>query len=60
EKYIDKGKTKIKINTLDEKDKAPEISRMMSGTKQSDLSLMHANELLNQSRLSKKKIREAF
>ncbi|MDD3521080.1 MAG: DNA repair protein RecN [Actinomycetota bacterium] len=60
EKYIDKDKTKIKINTLDEKDKAPEISRMMSGTKQSDLSLMHANELLNQSRLSKKKIREAF
>ena len=49
-----------KINTLFEKDKVLEISRMMSGAKQSELSVMHANELLSQSKLSKKKIREAF
>ena len=60
EKYIDKNKTKIKINTLYEKERVLEISRMMSGSKKSDLSVMHANELLNQSKLSKEKIREAF
>ncbi len=60
EKHIDKNKTKIKINTLYGEERVLEISRMMSGTKQSDLSVMHANELINQSKLIKEEVRGAF
>ncbi|HHT78887.1 MAG TPA: DNA repair protein RecN [Actinobacteria bacterium] len=57
EKYIHKGKTKIKINALNEEDRILEISRMMSGAKQSDVSVMHANELISQSKLIKEEIK---
>ncbi|MDD5658633.1 MAG: DNA repair protein RecN [Actinomycetota bacterium] len=58
-KYVEKGKTKIEINILDKKQKITEISRMLSGRKNSDISLMHAEELINQSKHIKDKKREA-
>src|SRR5450830_268919 len=48
-KYIEKNKTKISINILDKQEKIREISRMLSGSKDSDISLRHAEELINQS-----------
>lgn len=60
EKYIHKDKTKIRINALHGEDRVLEISRMMSGAKQSDLSVMHANELISQSKLIKEEIRGHF
>ena len=48
-KYIEKNKTKISINILDKQEKIREISRMLSGSKDSDISLRHAEELIKQS-----------
>ena len=48
-KYIEKNKTKINISILDKQEKIQEISRMLSGSKDSDISLKHAEELINQS-----------
>jgi len=48
-KYIEKNKTKISISILDKQEKIREISRMLSGSKDSDISLRHAEELINQS-----------
>jgi len=48
-KYIEKNKTKINISILDKQEKIQEISRMLSGRKDSDISLKHAEELINQS-----------
>ncbi|MHB1376625.1 MAG: DNA repair protein RecN [Candidatus Humimicrobiaceae bacterium] len=48
-KYIEKNKTKISIVILDKQEKIQEISRMLSGSKDSDISLRHAEELINQS-----------
>lgn len=48
DKYIEDGKTKITIRKLVEDGKIKEISRMLSGKKESSISIMHAEELLNQ------------
>lgn len=48
-KYIEKNKTKINISILDKHEKILDISRMLSGRKDSDISLKHAEELINQS-----------
>ena len=48
-KYIEKNKTKINISILDKQEKIQEISRMLSGRKDSEISLKHAEELINQS-----------
>jgi len=58
-KYIEKNKTKINISILSEQEKIQEISRMLSGRKESDISLMHAKELINQSINLKAKLKEA-
>ena len=58
-KYIEKNKTKINISILTEQEKIQEISRMLSGRKESDISLMHAEELINQSINLKVKLKEA-
>lgn len=58
-KYIEKNKTKINISILSEQEKIQEISRMLSGRKESDISLMHAEELINQSINLKVKFKEA-
>ncbi|MHB8276789.1 MAG: DNA repair protein RecN [Candidatus Humimicrobiaceae bacterium] len=58
-KYIEKNKTKINISILSEQEKIQEISRMLSGRKESDISLMHAEELINQSINLKAKLKEA-
>ncbi|MCX6383839.1 MAG: DNA repair protein RecN [Actinobacteria bacterium] len=58
-KYIEKNKTKINISILSEQEKIQEISRMLSGRKESDISLMHAEELINQSINLKVKLKEA-
>lgn len=60
EKYVEKNKTKIKMKVLNKKEKILEISRMMSGTLRSDLSIMHAEELINQSKETKEKVRKMF
>ena len=58
-KYIEKNKTKININILNKQEKIQEISRMISGRKNSDISLKHAEELINQSINIKANLREA-
>ena len=58
-KYIEKNKTKINISILDKKEKILEISRMLSGRKDSDISLRHAEELINQSIKLKSELKEA-
>jgi DNA repair protein RecN (Recombination protein N) len=49
DKFVEKGRTKIKIKKLGPKDKIKEISRMISGMKESDISVMHAEELIEKS-----------
>ncbi len=46
DKYIENGRTKIRISRLEEDARIKEISRMISGTSDSDISMMHAEELL--------------
>jgi DNA repair protein RecN (Recombination protein N) len=48
EKLTEKGRTKIKINRLDQGKKIKELSRMLSGMEDSSISIMHAEELLDQ------------
>lgn len=59
EKYVEKNKTKININILDKQDKIKEISRMLGGRGKSDISILHAEELINQSCQIREKIKEA-
>ncbi len=47
DKFTDGKRTKIKIKKLDLGSKIKEISRMMSGLTESDISVMHAEELLD-------------
>ena len=58
-KYVEKNKTKVNISVLNSKEKIIEISRMISGRKDSDISLKHAEELINQSVDIKNNLREA-
>jgi DNA repair protein RecN (Recombination protein N) len=46
DKFIEGKRTKIKIKKLDPDSKIKEISRMISGMKESDISVKHAEELL--------------
>jgi DNA repair protein RecN (Recombination protein N) len=46
DKYIQNSRTKIKISRLEEGARIKEISRMIGGTSDSDISMMHAEELL--------------
>ncbi len=58
DKFVDKGRTKIKIKKLSPKDKIQEISRMISGMKESDISVMHAEELIEKSNAIKNDLTE--
>ena len=57
-KYVEKNKTKISISILNKQEKIQEISRMLSGSKESDISLRHAEELINQSIKLKSELEE--
>ncbi len=46
DKYIEDGRTKIKITKMEAEARVKEISRMISGTSDSTISMMHAEELL--------------
>ena len=46
DKFVESGRTKIKIQKLDPAGKIKEISRMISGLIESDISVMHAEELM--------------
>lgn len=60
--FIDKieenNRTKIKINKLDDSRKVRELSRMLSGMEESSISIMHAEELLEQTKRIKKNLME--
>jgi len=53
DKIIEGKRTRIKIKKLDSPDKIKEISRMISGMKESDISVMHAEELLEKCNIIK-------
>ena len=57
-KYIDNNKTKINISVLGKLEKIQEISRMLSGSRDSDISLKHAEELISQSVNLKSELKE--
>jgi DNA repair protein RecN (Recombination protein N) len=57
-KYIDNNKTKINISVLGKLEKIQEISRMLSGSRDSDISLKHAEELISQSVKLKSELKE--
>jgi len=54
DKIVEKGRTKIKINRLGEPQKIKELSRMLGGLAESDISIKHAEELLEQTNKIKK------
>jgi len=56
DKFIEKNRTKIKINKLEGNGKIKEISRMLSGSEESDISILHAGELLEKSNRIKKEL----
>ena len=56
DKFIEGGRTKITITRLDENSKIKEVSRMLSGKKESSISIMHAEELINQCNVIKKNL----
>jgi DNA repair protein RecN (Recombination protein N) len=58
DKFVDKGRTKIKIKRLSLSEKIKEISRMISGMKESDISIMHAEELVEKSNAIKNDLKE--
>ncbi|MCL4378297.1 MAG: DNA repair protein RecN [Actinobacteria bacterium] len=58
EKLTEKGRTKIRINRLDTGNRVKEISRMLSGMEDSNISVMHAEELLEQTNRIKKDLKE--
>ncbi|MBC7334184.1 MAG: DNA repair protein RecN, partial [Actinobacteria bacterium] len=46
DKYVEGNRTKIMIKKLDSQERIKEISRMLSGKTLSDISIMHARELI--------------
>jgi DNA repair protein RecN (Recombination protein N) len=48
DKIVEKGRTKIKIYQLEDDSKIHELSRMLSGMSESDISLKHAVELIGE------------
>jgi DNA repair protein RecN (Recombination protein N) len=58
DKYLDNDKTKIRIMELGKEKTLKEISRMLSGRKESDISLMHSEDMIKQCDLIKGKIKK--
>ena len=58
DKFEENGRTKIKITKLDNSKKVKELSRMLSGMEESSISIMHAEELLEQTKRMKKDLME--
>ncbi|MCL5073424.1 MAG: DNA repair protein RecN, partial [Actinobacteria bacterium] len=58
DKFVESGRTKIKIIKLDNSNKVKELSRMLSGMEESSISIMHAEELLEQTKRIKKDLME--
>lgn len=58
DKFEENGRTKIKITKLDNSKKVKELSRMLSGMEESSISIMHAEELLEQTKRIKKDLME--
>jgi len=58
DKFIENNRTKIKIKKLDSPGKIKEISRMMSGLKDSDIAVMHAEELIDKCNSIKSELTE--
>jgi DNA repair protein RecN (Recombination protein N) len=58
DKYFENDKTKIRITELGKEQRFKEISRMLSGNKESDISLMHSKDMIAQCGIIKEKITE--
>ncbi len=58
DKFIEKNRTKIRIKKLDLPDKISEISRMISGMEESNISVLHAEELMEKCRAIKNNLLE--
>jgi len=59
DKIVERGRTKIKIDKLDEVQKIKELSRMLGGLAESTISIKHAEELLEQTnRIKREQIEE--
>lgn len=58
DKFVEGSRTKIRIKKLDSKDKIKEISRMISGMKESDISVLHAGELMERCNIIKSDLTE--
>ena len=58
DKFEENGRTKIKITKLDNSKQVKELSRMLSGMEESSISIMHAEELLEQTKRMKKDLME--
>jgi DNA repair protein RecN (Recombination protein N) len=58
DKFEENVRTKIKITKLDNNKKIKELSRMLSGMEESSISIMHAEELLEQTKIIKKDLME--
>jgi len=58
DKFEENRRTKIKITKLDNNKKIKELSRMLSGMEESSISIMHAEELLEQTKKIKKDLME--
>ena len=54
DKYVEEGRTKIRIKKLKDKAKVEEISRMLGGSSDSEISLKHARELMEKADAIKK------
>jgi len=58
DKYVQADRTKIKINKLGTDEKVKEISRMLGGMKESEISVKHAEELINKAEIIKNNLKK--
>ncbi|TET48682.1 MAG: DNA repair protein RecN [Actinomycetota bacterium] len=58
DKYIEDNRTKIKIKRLENNNRTREISRMLGGIGESDISVKHADELINRCNEIKRNLME--
>jgi DNA repair protein RecN (Recombination protein N) len=56
DKYVEDERTKIKIDELDNSGKVKEISRMLGGSRDSQISLNHAEELIGEANQVKERL----
>ena len=56
DKYVENGRTKIKIKKLSQPEKVGEISRMLGGTRDSEISIKYALELIEKAISIKKNL----